>query len=501
MAQKLKVAVAQSRTRDTLSDTVRALERTTRLAASKGAHVLLFPEAYLGGYPRTCTFGAAVGARDPLGRQQYLHYFHDAVDLGDTPAGAGDDWVEKTLPVAKDKNFRGDGTREYLERISRDTGVLLIVGLIERAGGSLYCAVVYVDPKRGTLGKRRKVMPTGSERLVWAQGSPSTLKAVTTEINGVKLTLAAAICWENFMPLLRQSLYSQNVNLYLAPTADPRDTWLPLMRTVAFEGRAVVLSANQCVRQSELPSWITAGREYTNVSSHHTIEARPSTSHRPTRQRRQPSITTLEGSHEIVWPCNDPNAAATTTTTTTAEALPEIDSGTHPSHETEEHASSTIINGVELPEQDPDPFAAPSPTSRPTIHSPSQLPPHPPSFSDSTKCRRKSIITEDEHEITWPDHTVDAKNGAASTSSPPSDPYLSGGGSCIVGPMGNVLAGPIWNVSDSDGDDDCGHILITEVDFEDCERGRLDLDVAGSYSRNDAFKLTVEGLDLAPPPT
>ncbi|PGH31296.1 nitrilase [[Emmonsia] crescens] len=500
MANKLNVAVAQSRTRDTLSDTLQALEHTTRLAASRGAHVLLFPEAYLGGYPRTCTFGAAVGGRDPLGREQYLHYYHAAVDLGDTPAGAGDGWIERTLPVAKGKNYRGDGTREYLERVARETGVLLIVGLIERAGGSLYCAVAYVDPKRGTLGKRRKVMPTGSERLVWAQGSPSTLKAVTTEINGVKLTLAAAICWENFMPLLRQSLYSQNVNLYLAPTADARDTWLPLMRTVAFEGRAVVLSANQCVRQSELPSWITAGQAHTSVASHHTIEARPPTSRRSTRQRRQPSITTLEGSHEIVWPCNDPNAA-TTTTTITKEALPEADGGIHPSPRAEEHASSTVINGVEVAEEDIDPFATHSPTTRPISHFPSQPPPQPPSLSDCTKCHRRSIVTEDEHEITWPDHTADTKKGAASTSSLSSDPYLSGGGSCIIGPMGDVLAGPIWNISDSNGDDDdCGHILITEVDFEDCERGRLDLDVAGSYSRNDSFKLTVDGLDLNPPP-
>lgn len=377
MSQKLNVAVAQARTRDTLTETLESLENITRQAATRGAHILLFPEGYLGGYPRGLDFGSVIGSRNDKGREQYLKYYQAAVDLGDTPAGAGDEWVSRLLPVAEGKTYRGDGTREFLERVARETGILLITGLIERSGGSLYCSVVYVDPRKGVLGKRRKVMPvspvhdvrlphrqtigvseypilgesanfnvyiqTGSERLVWAQGSASTLKAVTTEINGVKLTLAAAICWENFMPLLRQSIYSQNVNLYLAPTADARETWLPLMQTVAFEGRAVVLSCNQCVRQSELPAWV-----------------------------------------------ND--------------------------------------------------------------------------------------VTQ----------SSDLEN----------DPYLSRGGSCIVNPFGKVLTGPLWEVSE----EDAASLQIVEVDFEDCLRGRLDLDVAGSYSRNDAFKLTVEGLNLDPPP-
>ncbi|OJD30870.1 nitrilase [Diplodia corticola] len=408
MPKKLiKLAVAQARTLDTTAETVRALEQTTRKAAAQGVDLILFPEAYLGGYPRTCSFGTSVGARDPAGRDQFLAYFQAAVDLGDTPLDAGDEWVERRLPVARGaKGRRGDGTREELERIARETGVFVVTGLVERCAGSLYCAVVYVCPLRGAVGKRRKLMPTGTERLIWAQGQPKTLRAVTADIKGVRLTFAAAICWENFMPLTRFAIYAQNVNLYLAPTADARDTWLPLMRTVANESRAYVLSSNQCVRRKHLPAWIRDPQgllQQKKEHGHHVVEAKSKSS------GRRRSTVTIEEGHEICIP------------------NPEVNG----------HGASS------------------------------------------------SAISEDDLEVK-PALSVPQSSSAAD------EEFLCRGGSCIIGPYGEILAGPSWENEDD--------LLAVEVDFDECDKGRLDFDVAGHYARSDSFKLTVEGLDLIPPP-
>lgn len=199
------------------------------------------------------------------------------------------------------------------------------------------------------------------------------------------------------MPLLRQSLYAQNINLYLAPTADGRDTWLPLMRTVACEGRCFVVSSNMAAR---------------------------------------------------------PLTVASSSATTTAAAAAAVDND----------------SGIE---DAPD----------------AQIYP--------TRARRNSCLTEDGNEIALPGtsngtNKTTAKVTSSSKPALESKDWVSRGGSSIVGPFGDVLAGPQW-------EDDEG-IIYADVDFEDCIRGRLDIDVGGSYSRNDSFKFSVEGLDLDPLP-
>jgi nitrilase len=152
--QTINLAVSQSHTLSTTTETLEALAQQCRKATKRdpSPDLILFPEAYIGGYPRGATFGSQVGSRDPQGREQFLNYFKDAVDLGDTPEGAGEKWVRRELEE-KEANEgrvrRGDGVREELELVARETGIFIVTGLVERAGGTLYCAVVYVCPKLG----------------------------------------------------------------------------------------------------------------------------------------------------------------------------------------------------------------------------------------------------------------------------------------------------------------------------------------------------------------
>jgi nitrilase len=203
------------------------LERVRKLtadAASQGAQLVVFPEAFVSAYPKGLDFGARVGGRTAEGRQMFRRYFDSSVDV---PG-----------PVV-----------DALGAIAQENAVHLVMGAIERDGGTLYCTVLFFDPAGRLMGKHRKLMPTAMERLVWGMGDGSTMPVFDTEIG----KLGAVICWENYMPLLRTAMYAKGIQLYCAPTVDDRDTWARSMQHIAFEGRCFVLSAVQYLRRSDCP--------------------------------------------------------------------------------------------------------------------------------------------------------------------------------------------------------------------------------------------------------
>jgi nitrilase len=202
----------------------RGLEKVGRLAekaSASGAVLAVFPEAFLPGYPRGITFGTVVGDRTREGREHFRRYFDASVDV---PGPA----VDRLAGIA--------------------AGLHLVIGVVERDGGTLYCTVLFFSPD-GYLGKHRKLMPTAAERIVWGFGDGSTMPVFETPLG----RLGAVICWENYMPLLRMAMYAKGIEIYCAPTADSRETWLSTMRHVALEGRCFVLSCNQFTRRGDLP--------------------------------------------------------------------------------------------------------------------------------------------------------------------------------------------------------------------------------------------------------
>ncbi|RCK50260.1 nitrilase [Thalassospira profundimaris] len=220
-----RVAVIQAGT--SLFDTPRTLERMSALceeARQNSVELAVFPEAYVGGYPKGLDFGARVGTRSEAGRDDYLRYWKSAIEV------PGPECRTIGSFAAKMKAY-------------------LVTGIIERDKGSLYCAVLFFGPDGSLLGKRRKLMPTASERLIWGQGDGATLPVFKTQIGNI----GAAICWENYLPLLRQTYYNKGINIWCAPTVDEREIWQTSMRHIAYEGRTFVLSACQYMTRTDAP--------------------------------------------------------------------------------------------------------------------------------------------------------------------------------------------------------------------------------------------------------
>lgn len=226
----VRVAVVQDA--PPLFDTQSAMQRISRWAgeaAAQGAKLALFPEVFIPGYPRGLAFGARVGSRNQAGREDWQRYWASAIDI------PGPQIAE-------------------LGALARDTGMYLIIGVVERdqefSRGTLYNSIAYISPQGELLGKHRKLVPTGSERLLWGQGDGSTLTVIDTPFGRI----GGLICWENYMPLARAAMYAKGIDILVTPTADARDTWQATIRHIACEGRCFVLSSNQYATKATYPA-------------------------------------------------------------------------------------------------------------------------------------------------------------------------------------------------------------------------------------------------------
>lgn len=225
----VKVAVVQAAS--VLFDKAASVAKACNLveaAGKNGSKIVLLPEAFIPAYPRGFSFGMKIGSRNEEGRALWKRYWDNAIDTSGQEV-------------------------QSLGKAAKKAGVYLAIGVIEKDGAScgetLYCSLLYFSPDGELMGKHRKLKPTASERLIWGEGDGSTLSAFSTEFG----KLGGLICWENYMPLARMAMFGQGVEIYLAPTADARETWQATMRHVACEGRCFVLACNQYVTKEMYP--------------------------------------------------------------------------------------------------------------------------------------------------------------------------------------------------------------------------------------------------------
>lgn len=228
--KSVKAAVVQAA--PVLFDKTLTIEKACLLiaeAGTNGSKLVLLPEAYIPAYPRGLSFGMVVGSRSEEGRALWKRYWDNSIEIPSREV-------------------------ETLGKAAKEAGVYLAIGVIERDGnfsqGTLYCSLLYFDPDGNFLGKHRKLKPTGAERLIWGDGDGSTMPVFSTDIGKI----GGLICWENYMPLARMAMYGKGVEIYLAPTADSRDTWGATMRHIACEGRCFVLGCNQFITREMYPA-------------------------------------------------------------------------------------------------------------------------------------------------------------------------------------------------------------------------------------------------------
>jgi nitrilase len=210
-------------------DREKTVEKACSLIAQAGkkkAKLIVFPEAFISGYPDWVW--VVPNGNSVLLDKLYTELVNNAISIP-------------------------DGSTQQLCQAAKEAGIFVAIGVHEKntesSGASLYNTILYINDQGEILGKHRKLIPTGGERLIWGQGDGSTLPAFDTSIG----KLGGLLCWENFMPLARQSMYVQGVQIHVAPTWDSSENWLLSMRYIAREGGMYVIGVCSAVKKDDIP--------------------------------------------------------------------------------------------------------------------------------------------------------------------------------------------------------------------------------------------------------
>jgi len=197
-------------------------------AAASGAALVVFPEAFIPGYP-AWVWRLRPGGDWGLNEEIHARLRENAVDL------AADDLAPLCEAAIKHQ-------------------VTIVCGMDERESGlsrtTLYNSVVIIGPEGQVINRHRKLMPTNPERMVWGFGDATGLKVVDTPAGRI----GTLICWENYMPLARYALYAQGIEIYIAPTYDAGDNWISTMRHIAKEGGCWVVGCGTVLREGDIPA-------------------------------------------------------------------------------------------------------------------------------------------------------------------------------------------------------------------------------------------------------
>jgi nitrilase len=197
-------------------------------AARAGAALLVFPEAYIPGYP-TWIWRLKPGGDMALSSEIHARLRLNAVDLN----------REDLRP---------------LQDAASSHAVTVVIGINEIdsrfSGTTLFNTVVVIGADGTILNRHRKLMPTNPERMVWGMGDASGLRVVDTPAG----RLGSLICWESYMPLARYALYAQDLEIFVNPTWDNGESCLVTLRHIAREAGCWVIGTATALQGSDIPA-------------------------------------------------------------------------------------------------------------------------------------------------------------------------------------------------------------------------------------------------------